>query len=71
MLVGAETSSGSQLSYIVPFQGENIMHSSGTVRSDANVHAGLAFSVVSAHTGALDRAGAGADVGRLKILLME
>ena len=58
-------------------QGDNIMHSTGTSKSDAEVHGGLAFSVVRAHTAALDReVGADrgrelADVGRFKMLFME
>ena len=47
------------------------MHSTGTTRSEAEVHSGLAFSVVKAHTGALDREvaiGGFADAGSLKML---
>ena len=66
------------LSDFVP-QGENIMHSTGTTKSDAEVRAGLAFSVVQTHLNALkveQGAAAGADrdlldVGQFKILLMQ
>ena len=53
------------------------MHSTGTTQSEAEIHGGIAFSVVRAHTGALDReigADRGrelADVGRFKMLFME
>ena len=74
------------LAYINPHhdfatQGENIMHSTGTTKSDAEVRAGLAFSVVQTHLNALKvEQGAAAaasadrdllDVGQFKILLMQ
>ena len=62
-------------------QGENIMHSTGTSKSEAEVRAGLAFSVVQTHLNALKvEQGAAAaasadrdllDVGQFKILLMQ
>jgi len=72
---------GVTLAMVVDDNGENIMHSTGTTKSDAEVRAGLAFSVVQTHLNALKvEQGAAAaasadrdllDVGQFKILLMQ
>ncbi len=68
--------SGVTLALAVTEDGDNLYHSSGTTKAEADLHAGIAFSMWQANRTAMERAVADskselADVGDFKMLLVE